>query len=242
MPGKVSFRAGFTVTNCDQVTYSLSSDAGSLMHWGPRGEIFVDGCDSKFLESDCSNESNPTFAMGDTAGAKHQYICLNKKGMSKYDHKEKAEDHDGELMKVNTEELKDGLKSFLVEQSASAAWISGKRSSSADPPFVYDDDEEFPEDLHLWYGNEPNDSYGTEDCVEMYGFNGLWNDRTCANPRPALYNVPDPIEDEDIVCRSIEGLIKGSQIWYLDGSNNDIRSRGCPNVRIPNNWKVRQII
>jgi len=41
-----------------------------------------------------------------------------------------------------------------------------------------------------WNSGEPNDSGGTEDCVEAYGADGRWNDVACTQTRPALCERP----------------------------------------------------
>ena len=214
------------------------------MYWGPIGQIFIEGCEGKVLEADCSDEdSNPNFSMGSSTGPKkvpnHQFVCLNKGKMSKSNHLDKAEEYGGELIKVKTSQLMSWLQSILIEENMSA-YISGKRVSST--KFVFDDDEEFPEGLDLWHEGEPNNVGGIEDCIVSSARfqEDSWFDMKCSDERAALYNVPFPIdeEDENFVCHSIEAMVQENQIWYLDSTNNNIRSRSCPNLRIQNNWKV----
>ena len=37
-----------------------------------------------------------------------------------------------------------------------------------------------------WGGNEPNNDNGVEDCIDMHGDHGLWNDYRCTIALPTV--------------------------------------------------------
>ena len=41
-----------------------------------------------------------------------------------------------------------------------------------------------------WAPNEPNNVAGNEQCVQVFGYNGLWNDVPCSNSDPIICQIP----------------------------------------------------
>ena len=56
--------------------------------------------------------------------------------------------------------------------------------------FKWSDGSSF--DYTRWRGNEPTNSGGKEDCVEVYESDAGWNDIVCNSGRPYVCEVPVP--------------------------------------------------
>eukprot|EP00961_Rhodomonas_salina_P019548 263360-Rhodomonas_salina.1 len=54
-----------------------------------------------------------------------------------------------------------------------------------------------------WNSNEPNDFQGNEDCAELHGDNGLWNDDTCTNQVHYVCSKAAPFTDTEEPARRL---------------------------------------
>jgi len=63
-------------------------------------------------------------------------------------------------------------------------WI-GLNDRSSEGTFVWSDSTALGA-YTAWASGEPNNAYGLEDCTEVLGSSGEWNDSGCANYRRTL--------------------------------------------------------
>lgn len=58
------------------------------------------------------------------------------------------------------------------------SWIGGIRAFHCD--FVWYEDNMNYRQYTNWYFLEPNNLYGTENCMIRWAYGGAWNDLTCS--------------------------------------------------------------
>lgn len=241
------------ITDCNQVDRVTEDDDLSLLYWGPRGELFIHGCENKFIQviknPDCPDivdESQPVLEVGYFSEyfadvSEHPYLCLNRKTKFKSTHKLYAKLYGGQMMKILSMDQNNIIQKILFENGIEKAYINGN-DIDEEEKFRYDE-----EDNELtftnWNRGEPNAWTSNEDCIEIHSSTGKWFDSPCGPPRLAgLYNVPDDSIEHDgtngyITCYNME-----IQSWHLD-SDNTIKNKECPNTEIGiEDWKVSSMI
>ncbi|MEZ4475681.1 MAG: lectin-like protein [bacterium] len=81
----------------------------------------------------------------------------------------------------------DALAALADDSVRGWHWI-GLTDAEEEGRFAWVDGQ--PLTLPAWYGDEPNDRWGSEDCVFMYSHTGTWNDYGCDRPLAALCERP----------------------------------------------------
>lgn len=260
LPGKINFSLGIGVSACqagaeiaynsdDHIDYDTDEETRLNLYWDPSGKL-VTSCtgETLVLAADCK-KSNPKIYLATTTSESPleygDYVCLNKTPKTQAQHQEEAKSHNGGLMRVTSLDLNTRLAIFLRDEMTNSVWINGN-DRVQEGKFVYEESDH--EELlfeNLYNVNSINSE--NEDCIILrYRYDldiGYWFTRYCDFKYTALYNVPNPIEnDDEIVCEHIENLensIGQRQVWFLDPTNNSIRNSECPNVQIETkNWLV----
>jgi cysteine-rich repeat protein len=76
-----------------------------------------------------------------------------------------------------------------------ATWIGLTRAVDGQNQWAWETGARLDAALAMWNPGEPNDSGGVEDCVEVGGAGGGWNDLACAPTRRALCERPAWVTD-----------------------------------------------
>ena len=71
-----------------------------------------------------------------------------------------------------------------------ATWIGLVRAVDGQNQWAWESGAPYEVAAASWNPGEPNDSGGTEDCVEAGGAEGRWNDLACGNARRAICERP----------------------------------------------------
>eukprot|EP01050_Picozoa_sp_SAG11_P009183 SAG11_NODE_847_length_6882_cov_3.352204_8_plen_136_part_00 len=116
------------------------------------GDLWRDGL--------CVSRGEPTFFQGPFADPEEaRQACL---------------DDNKDVIRITDDELNTQVMELL--SSIGGSVLVGGSDSNAEGAWEFDDGT--PMTYFNWAGGEPN-SWGDEDCIQMYPENGLWNDRSC---------------------------------------------------------------
>ena len=96
----------------------------------------------------------------------------------------------GDLVTVTSLEAHDALRRATFGLDWTSWWI-GLSDTATEGTFVWSDGTPLDAGLGLWGNNEPNDSGGNEDCVQLVPWSGArWNDLDCGRQLPFVCSVP----------------------------------------------------
>ncbi|XP_051749100.1 uncharacterized protein LOC127512338 [Ctenopharyngodon idella] len=113
-------------------------------------------------------------------------VCLFKSNESKSwsESRQYCRDRGADLVIINTEEKQRSISSFIKER----VWI-GLSDIENEGNMTWVDNSTLKQGLfRFWYGGEPNNAGGDEDCVELMPLNTInnWNDLPCSEKRKGI--------------------------------------------------------
>ena len=82
----------------------------------------------------------------------------------------------GHLVSIHDQDTQDAVFNGAWALSNERWWL-GLTDRAVEGEFLWSDAS--PVDYTSWAWDEPNDSGGKEDCTEMLGWSGEWNDTSC---------------------------------------------------------------
>ncbi|XP_065683392.1 uncharacterized protein LOC100215503 isoform X1 [Hydra vulgaris] len=112
----------------------------------------------------------------------------------------------GDLVIVETYNEHNFLANRISRTDVTGYWI-GLSDSFKEKEFFWVNKEKLDQSISFWSYNEPSNSYGNEDCVEMIGKNsGLWNDNHCLSMR-------------NYICEKVSGVHNCPEGWVVYSEN-----------------------
>ena len=143
------------------------------------------------------------------------YICL--------DEDVKPNNGHPNLAKIRSKRDNDMFTAFYMHHDGDRPWIGGS-DRIQENIFLFEDGS--PLTYFNWAQGEPNDSWASEDCIQMWDPPGTWNDRNCDHQSASLLSYPT---DESLAvtamicekpCTLADVFQESTQFWKYKHSNN----------------------
>ena len=93
----------------------------------------------------------------------------------------------GHLVSIHDQATQDAVFAGARAISGDAWWL-GFSDRAVEGDFAWTDGT--PRNFTAWSSGEPNNYNGDEDCTQMYGSGGLWNDSTCGGKSRFVCGLP----------------------------------------------------
>ncbi|XP_050961374.1 uncharacterized protein LOC127162621 [Labeo rohita] len=120
------------------------------------------------------------------------YFFLSNEEKSWSDSRQYCRNHGGDLVIINSEEKQRLMSSFVKER----VWIGlSDREKEGNMKWV----DNSPLKQGFWFRDEPNDTDGNEDCIEIIPGNSIlnnWNDLPCSQNRKGICEASKNIQEE----------------------------------------------